>query len=59
MKLTEMIISAILKRGVFADLENIDTTIDIPDLNVTARVEIDHMSVTFLQTDKHLRKKEK
>ena len=59
MKLTEMIISAILKRGVMADLENVNTTIELPDLNAIAHVEIDHMTVTFLQTEKHLNKKEK
>jgi hypothetical protein len=51
MKLTEMIISAILKRGVFADLENVETNFDLPDTKTKLNIKIDNMTITIMKED--------
>ena len=49
MKLTDMIISAILKRGIVYEARNVDTTFDIPVVNdgqekiIKIQLKTDHM----------------
>jgi hypothetical protein len=53
MKLSDMIISAIIKRGILYEGRNIDVTIDIPlntdgtVINMPIRIKAEHMSIKF------------
>lgn len=51
MKITEMIISAILKKGLYVDLKNVDLTVDLPDTNQKAHIKIEQMTVTVMQDE--------
>lgn len=45
MKLTDAIISAVLKKGVVYEARNFEADIDIPDSNMKINVKIDHMTI--------------
>lgn len=45
MKLADMIVSAVLKRGVVWEARNFTTTVYIPENNITLEIRADHMTV--------------
>lgn len=45
--LTDLIISALIKRGVCFEARNVDTNIDVPDTNLKVNIKIEHIKVTF------------
>ncbi len=47
MKLTDMIVSAALKRGVVYEGRNVEADIHIPDTELRINVKIEHMKVTI------------
>ena len=51
MKLTETIISFILKKGLTADLHNVETTIDVPNTTNKAKIKIDRVTITIMRDD--------
>lgn len=53
MKIAEMILNAILKRGIFSALENVDLTIESPDTKVKTYVKIGSMNVTFVKDEEN------
>lgn len=51
MKMIEMLLSALLKKGILAEFHNVETDLDIPDSKMTVKVKIDHMTVSFTKKD--------
>lgn len=52
MKLTDMIISAILKKGIISEARNIEAEVDIPDTKIKVTIKIDHITMKFEKNDK-------
>ena len=47
MKLTEMLASAIIKKGVINEARNVKLELDIPDLKGKVTIMIEHMTTKF------------
>ena len=47
MKITEMILSAILKKGLLFESKNVSADIEIPDTKIKVHVEIENMTLRF------------
>jgi len=45
MKLTDMIISGVIKRGIVFEARNFEGDIQIPDTNVTIRIKAENVTV--------------
>ncbi len=45
MKLIDLLISGILKKGILYEARNLDTDIDIPEQNIKVNVKCDHMTL--------------
>lgn len=45
MKITEMIISAIIKKGIVWEARNFETDVQIPDSNIVVKIKAEHMTV--------------
>lgn len=45
MKLTDMIVSAIIKRGIVWEARNFETSIQIPDSKIVVNIKAEHMTV--------------
>ena len=45
MKITEMIISAIIKKGIVWEARNFETDVRIPDSNIVVKINAEHMTV--------------
>ena len=45
MKITEMIISAIIKKGIVWEARNFETDVQIPDSNIVVKLKAEHMTV--------------
>jgi len=45
MKLTDMIVSYILKGGILSESRNLDVEIDIPESSITVKIKCEHMTI--------------
>lgn len=45
MALSDMIISAIIKKGIVWEARNFETDVQIPDSKVTVKIKAEHMTV--------------
>ena len=52
MKLTDMIVSALLKKGVMWEARAIEASIEIPGLEKAAIIKIENMSIKFEKDEK-------
>lgn len=52
MKLTDMIISGLIKKGVLWEARNIKAKTEIPDTKMTVEITIEHMSIKFDKSEK-------
>ena len=52
MKISEMVISALLKKGVLYEARKIDASIEIPDTRITVKINIEHMTLRFDKDEK-------
>jgi hypothetical protein len=59
LKLSDMIISALLKKGIMYEARNVVTEIDIPDSNVTITLRAEHVKMAFAEKTHPLMKSEK
>lgn len=50
--LTDLIISALIKRGVCYEARNVDMNVDVPDSNIKINIKIEYMKVTFTKEEK-------
>jgi len=46
-KLTDLLISAIIKRGIVWEARNLTADVEIPDSNIVVRVKIENMQARF------------
>ena len=51
MKITEMLISAILKKGLFSDFKDINIDVDLPNSTQKVHIKIGSMSITLMQDE--------
>ena len=51
MKISEMILHSIIKKGLVMESKNFETSIDIPDSNVTVTIKAEHMTVKVDKTE--------
>jgi len=47
MKITDMIISGIIKRGIVFEARNFETDVQIPDSNITVTIKAEHMTINI------------
>jgi len=52
MKITDMILSALLRKGILWESTNVEMTTEIPDTKIKVSIKIDHMTVTFIEDEK-------
>lgn len=52
MKIIDMLISSILKKGVIAELKNIDTNVQIPNSDIIAHISIEKVTITMMKDEK-------
>ena len=45
MKLTDMVIAGIIKRGIIFEARNFETDVEIPETNVTVKIRAEHLTV--------------
>lgn len=45
MQITEMIISAIIKKGIVWESRNFETDVQIPESNITVKIKAEHMTL--------------
>jgi len=45
MKLTDIIISTIIKKGIVWEARNFETNVQIPDSNIVVKIKAEHMTV--------------
>jgi len=50
--LTDLIISALIKRGVCYEARNVEANVDIPDTTMHIHVKIENMKITFTKEEK-------
>lgn len=51
MKLTDMLVSAIIKRGIVCESRNFETNLTIPESNITVNIKADNMTIRVLKED--------
>ena len=51
-KITDMIVSAILKKGIVNEMRNINLELDIPEMKGTLKITIDNMTTRFEKDEK-------
>lgn len=51
MKLTDMIISGLLKKGILYEARNFELDTEIPDTKVNVNIKIEHMTIKFEKGD--------
>lgn len=51
MKISDLIISAILKRGIFCDGRKIKADIEIPGTNIKMHIEADNMTISIMKDE--------
>ena len=49
MKLTDMIISAIIKKGILYEAHNVEIITELPDTNIKVRINIPRMTLRTLK----------
>lgn len=52
MKITDAIISAILKKGIIYEARNFEADVEIPETKIKARITIEHMTVKIEKEEK-------
>ena len=45
MKLTDMIVSYILKGGIVSESRNLEVEVDIPESNITVKIKCEHITI--------------
>ena len=45
MKLSDMIISMIIKKGIINEIRNMECDVDIPDTNVKVKIKAEHITI--------------
>ena len=45
MKIAEMVLHSIIKKGILMEAQNFETSIKIPDSNMTVVIKAEHMTV--------------
>lgn len=51
MKISDLIISAILKKGIFCDMQEFVSDVVIPDTNIKIHIQAERLSITVMQDD--------
>lgn len=51
MKISEMILHSIIKKGLVMESQNFETSIDFPDSNVTVTIKAEHMTIKVDKTE--------
>ena len=49
--LTDLIISALIKRGVCYEARNVDMNVDVPDSNIRVNIKMENMKITFTKAE--------
>ncbi len=55
-KLTDVLVSYLLKGGILGEARNIETTIDVPDSNIKITIKAEHVTVKVIKEDKENKK---
>lgn len=50
--ITEMIISAVIKKGIVWEARKFETDVEIPDSNVTIKIRAEHMTIQLEKGNK-------
>ena len=52
MKITDMVISAIIKKGIAWEARNFETDIEIPDSSIVVKIKAEHMTIRVEKDEK-------
>jgi hypothetical protein len=52
MKIMDMVISAIIKKGIVWESRNFETDVQIPDSNIVVKIKAEHMTIRVEKDEK-------